>query len=125
MTNAVELFLSCRFRSLRILVMLWLCSFAASLQEGHELFARTARDSTRSYTLENTRVRLGVTFANDRLLGDRLETRGAALRPVAVETDAGFGLDIMYTDWQAPGKANNADNPVILTKKDFALVEES
>jgi len=27
----------------------------------------------------------------------------------------------MWSDWQAPGKENNADNPVVLTKKDFVF----
>src|SRR5262249_14388847 len=63
------------------------------------------------------------------LYGDRLEmqeassTRGVNTGRVSAETDAGFSLDIMYTDWQAPGKANNGEKPVLFTKKDFALVK--
>jgi hypothetical protein len=39
----------------------------------------------------------------------------------SVETDADFTLEIMWTDWQAPKYLNNAENPVLLTKSDFAV----
>jgi hypothetical protein len=40
-----------------------------------------------------------------------------------VKTDADFALDLMWTRWKAPGKINNAENPVLLTKKDFRMVQ--
>ena len=49
-------------------------------------------------------------------------TRGSA---AVIESDGDFGLDVMYTDWRAPGKQNNADNPVLLTKEDFDPVGSS
>ncbi len=107
------------------------CALALSLLGPRLTVAAIGADSTRSYTLENERVRLSVTASNDRLLGDRLEfrtmpaDRGGTKRGPVVVTDAGFSLDVMYTDWQAPGKANNAENPILLTKKDFALVGET
>lgn len=83
-----------------------------------------------TYTLENNKVSIDVTFENGNLLTDQLSTNpqwgkdyGGSQSSV-IETDADFGLDIMYTDWSAPGKVNNADNPVMLTKKDFALVNQ-
>jgi hypothetical protein len=85
-----------------------------------------ARDG--DLTLGNGTVRLTVRTGGDSLISDRLELTGpgtsvSGSRPgAAVETDADFGLDVMVTDWQAPGKANNADNPVFLTKKDFRLL---
>ncbi|MCX6138411.1 MAG: alpha-galactosidase [Ignavibacteriales bacterium] len=41
-----------------------------------------------------------------------------------VETDADFSLEIMWTDWQSPLAANNAENPLILTKKHFTVVRQ-
>jgi hypothetical protein len=37
----------------------------------------------------------------------------------SIKTDANFSLEVMYTDWYAPGKINNADNPIKFSKKDF------
>ncbi|MBI3766560.1 MAG: alpha-galactosidase [Ignavibacteriales bacterium] len=81
--------------------------------------------------LENSKVRCSVAIENGSLLFDKLEAKplwcaevGTTIPPV-VETDADFALDVMYTDWQAPGKANNADNPILLTKKDFELISHS
>ena len=42
---------------------------------------------------------------------------------LAVKTDADFALDLMWARWKAPGKVNNAENPVFLTKKDFRMVQ--
>ena len=41
-----------------------------------------------------------------------------------METDAGFALEVMWTGWRAPGKVNNADNPVTLTAQDFRLEQQ-
>jgi hypothetical protein len=35
------------------------------------------------------------------------------------ETDGGFGMEIMWTDWQAPPFFNNAENPARFTGADF------
>jgi len=79
--------------------------------------------------LENSRVKCSVQLEGDQLVSDRLEilpkwasqVRGS---PAAIETDADFGLDLMYTDWDAPGKANNADNLILMTKKYFSYVSD-
>ncbi|HMD13188.1 MAG TPA: alpha-galactosidase, partial [Bacteroidota bacterium] len=77
--------------------------------------------------MENNQVKILVKIENGELLSDRLETVPAwsekfgSSQIASLETDADFALDVMYTDWQAPGKANNADNPILLTKKDFDL----
>jgi hypothetical protein len=80
-----------------------------------------------AYTISNGAVRLTVRTSGDSLLSDRLEILPPAgfpsgKRDAGVETDADFGLDVMITDWSAPGKANNADNPVLLKKADFRIV---
>jgi hypothetical protein len=82
-------------------------------------------------SLENGKVKCSVNVEEGQLVSDRLEAQtkwidqfGSGQVPV-VETDADFALDLMYTDWEAPGKANNADNLILLTKKDFVLVDQS
>ena len=77
--------------------------------------------------LRNDYVALNVSIRGDRLLSERIEVQpGWASRlkltqSASIETDADFGLELMYTDWRAPGKQNNADNPVLLRKNDFAI----
>ena len=71
--------------------------------------------------LDNGRVSCEVRLENGRLAGDRL---AAAIGPDgkpgdALETDADFCLDVVWTDWRAPGKIDNADNPVRLGKDFF------
>ena len=78
--------------------------------------------ATRTFVLDNGLIECQVVIAHERLDSDRLTLRdaGGDLHP-SVRTDADFALDIMWSDWQAPGKENNADNPVVLTKKDFVF----
>jgi len=71
-----------------------------------------------------------VNFENGQLVSDRLDAQPkwvsqfGTRRTPSIETDADFALDVMYTDWRAPGKQNNADNPVMLTKKNFTLAKQ-
>jgi hypothetical protein len=90
-----------------------------------DMHARQNRDSVVTYRMENSHVRCTVTLTNGRLTSDRLEIlpNGSSNGKPAVESDADFGLDIMYTGWDAPGKANNADNIVMFTKEQFTFVE--
>jgi len=64
------------------------------------------------------RDREGV-LASERLellTGGKNRSRGAE---TALVMDADFEIDVMYTDWSAPGKIDNADNPLLLSKSDF------
>ncbi|MCP4657575.1 MAG: hypothetical protein GY856_19390, partial [bacterium] len=88
-------------------------------------------DGREELWLANDRVRFTVVVGGDRLLADRLEAttqwlaehdNADAGATVAVETDADFALDVMWTGWLAPGKVHNAANPVVLTRDDFDLV---
>jgi hypothetical protein len=72
--------------------------------------AAPAGDGT--WVIENGVLRLTVDVRAGRLAGDMLERvdgSGPKLR-----SDGGFSLEITWTDWSAPGKAQNADNPVTL-----------
>lgn len=76
--------------------------------------------------IKNERMAYSVFWRDGELLYDTIETakRGSgcdAAGSIKLCTDADFGINVMWTDWQAPGKANNGDNPVILTKKDFKV----
>jgi len=87
-----------------------------------------ARENQR-LTLQNDQVSFIVSIDQDRLIGDELRAQFGLLEQFSrgkspvLRTDADFAVDVMYTDWQAPGKVNNAENPVLFTKKDFSLVD--
>jgi hypothetical protein len=78
----------------------------------------------RVFTLRNARVACTVAVEGGHLSGDRVELIGGkgerSPRP-AVETDAGFALDLMWSDWRPPGKKNNGENPVMLREGDFTF----
>ncbi len=78
---------------------------------------------TEVLTVKNNRVACSVHLRDGRILYDRIKS----LKPGGgtLSTDAGFGLNFMWTGWRAPGKANNGDNPVVLTKKDFKVTRSA
>jgi hypothetical protein len=83
----------------------------------------TSGESLRLF-LSNGLIKYSIVLESDCLAGDRLAAQPDWLTErvepsLSLETDADFGLDIMWTDWRAPGKANNADNLVVLSKADF------
>jgi hypothetical protein len=76
--------------------------------------------------LGNDQVKCSVVFQKGKLTADCLETQPGWFGPVGnrshkIKTDADFGLDVQWTEWLAPGKIHNADNPVMFTKKYFQL----
>lgn len=84
------------------------------------------KDTMRTFSLSNDRITLSVAFRDGILLSDVLET--AVVKAVCpfpagsrLESDADFRMQVVWTDWLAPGKTNNGDNPVIFNKNDFRL----
>jgi hypothetical protein len=95
------------------------------------LFAQEVQVSSRknaneiTFVMENGMVRQSILIRNDQLLSDTLEslshwTSQFNRSPQQLVTDANFAIRLVWNGWQAPGKSNNADNPVIFTKKDFS-----
>jgi hypothetical protein len=116
-----------RLLSLQLAVLLFtltLCSPSSLAARQHSPHQRAA--GKRALVLENGRVRCSVRVEGEQLVSDRLEIVPAWASQnggstAAIETDADFGLDLMFSDWDAPGKANNADNLIVLTKKHFSF----
>lgn len=82
------------------------------------------------FRLNNERIKLTASFADGKLVADRIEAlpqwlQGYDAEQVVVETDGGFSLEIMWTGWRAPGKVSNADNAVEFTNADFRLLNHS
>lgn len=74
------------------------------------------------YSLERSGLKATLTVTEGRLSGDRLEMAADA-GPVVLATDGGFSVEVVWTDWSAPGKANNADNLCRFGPKDFRLAK--
>jgi hypothetical protein len=79
-------------------------------------------------SLDNGIIRCSIQIENDELRSERLELLPGtplwpqAAAPPALAMDADFAIDVMFTDWSAPGKIDNADNPVLLSREDFTVV---
>jgi len=89
-------------------------------------FKEHTENNKKIFSLENEKLKYSIYFENEMLLKDILETKPKWMKefkndPFIIETDADFSLDIMWTQWRAPGKVNNADNPVEITKRYFTL----
>jgi hypothetical protein len=114
-----------RFRSFSTLVLLLLSvslSFAQNV-----VFEERIEGDKQILGLNNEQVKCSVIFEEGKLGSDRLEAQPEWLaeygtRPLAIETDADFALNVMWTGWRAPGNVNNAENPVVLSKHDFKLL---
>jgi hypothetical protein len=112
------------------LFVAWIFSFLAVLPVAARIAHpdQQADNGAGTLSFQNERVRFSVVIENGRLVADRLEAQPgwskaeAGASPAAVETDADFGLEVMFTGWSAPGRVNNAENPVVLTKKDFTFI---
>ncbi len=70
-----------------------------------------------SITLSNDKLACEISLIEDQLSSETL--RPLEQRADAVQTDGGFSIDLMWTGWRAPGRQNNADNPVLFTSQDF------
>ena len=102
-----------------IALLLFLAAFAV---------VRQARSEESVFVLDNGIVRCSVTVKDGRLAGDvyALNADWAHKQggsPVEFSTSGDFALDFMWTSWRPPGKVNNAENPAVLTSRDFSLVK--
>ncbi|MCD6453734.1 MAG: alpha-galactosidase [Candidatus Aminicenantes bacterium] len=77
--------------------------------------------ASKSFSLENQRVRLTIIIKNGHIEKEILESKSSL--PASVITDGDFSLNVMWTGWRAPGKVNNSENPVIFNKENFIFQE--
>ncbi len=76
--------------------------------------------------ISNDRMEVAVSLKDGALGSVRASTIPAAAgAPAAWTSDGDFGMEIMWTDWQAPTTVNNAENPVLLTKSNFHVVRSN
>ena len=111
----------------------WLCFIILSFLFPLTLFSQkvktgySASGKQRIFTLSNDKVTEKVIVENDVLKADELIGNNDWLaeyhnRNHGVYTDGNFVLQMMWTDWSAPGKQFNGDLEVNFTKKDYKYV---
>lgn len=92
------------------------------------LFAQAPPESG-SFQLSNGKVKASLALREGHLVSERLETLqdwAKGQGPGALlETDGGFRVDLVWNDWQAPGKANNGDVLCQFTAKDFTFATQT
>ena len=86
----------------------------------------TDKENCRVFTMKNDKISFNVVIKDKELTGDSLSPNKEWLktfgtRPFSVYTDGDFGLQFVWTDWQGPHTTENAENPVVLNKKDFTI----
>ena len=113
---------------LAFLIFLFFAGPSAAKNQSDETspvrFTQEKRGASDVFILSNDIIRCLVSVEAGKLAGDQIEIlaprRPGENKPLLhFETDADFGIDIMWTDWQAPGMVSNAENPVLLTKEGF------
>ncbi len=108
-------------------VLVLLVLFVSSSFAQNVVFEERKEGDKQIFRLSNEQIKCSVIFEEGKLSSDKLEAQPAWLaeyrtRPFSIETDADFGLNLMWTGWRAPGNVNNAENPVMLSKNDFQLL---
>ncbi len=86
--------------------------------------------NTINFQIENNCIRQNIVIKNNLLTADTLESlenRTKHFRHTSQKliSDADFAIHVVWNGWLAPGKTNNADNPVVFSKKDFHYLSDT
>jgi hypothetical protein len=73
------------------------------------------------FTLKNDKITFTVIFKEAMLMQEIITSGAQQANPVVIHSDGNFAMEVLWSGWQAPGKIDNADNPVRFTKNDFLL----
>jgi len=119
--------------ALFLAAVLWLTGGAVQAGQPASLkpvaFDLIKEQSSQHFSLTNDLIRCAISFESNHLVLDEVKALPEWLSKfgpnpeLAVQTDADFLLNVMWTGWTAPGKVDNADNPAELTKQYFQLAE--
>ena len=109
------------------IVIIIICSFYNSLLQSQDVKTlKSSNGNQKIFLLQNENISCKVILRDnhlegDSLIGNPLWLRSLGSAPFTLYTDAGFGQQFTWTDWQAPKKIFNADNPVIFDKTDMEM----
>jgi hypothetical protein len=89
-------------------------------------FQKSSNNNSEKITLSNDRIILSICIKGGKLVSEKLMldakwSSDYGTKDITLVTDANFALEIVWTGWRAPGKLNNAENPILLTAKHFKL----
>ncbi len=106
------------------LLLIALLSGFSGLFAQNVYFSKTEIGNSINFVLQNNKVRQSIVIKNDYLYSDTLQAvkswAAAFGRPAGeLISDAGFSLDVVWAGLRAPGKNNNAANPVKFKESDF------
>ena len=78
------------------------------------------------FVLKNDKISFSLEFKKGKLQKETITsnskwTEEFDAKAITVISDGDFAIDVVWAEWQAPGKMDNADNPVRFTKNDFTL----
>lgn len=76
------------------------------------------QSQNKGFLLENDRIKVHVEIHKEQLHKENISFKDPGSTQKLI-SDADFSLDIVWTDWLAPGKYNNGENPIKLSKGDF------
>ncbi len=68
--------------------------------------------------LKNNLVKFTPVIKQGQLYSENLSFTNDTITET-IHTNGDFSFSIVWTDWLPPGKHNNGENPILLTKKDF------
>ncbi len=109
-------------KSVRLLSLFAVLFFLGALSK-----AENASLVSQKFVLKNDLIQLTLTLSQSRLIQETIRVNAQARatfngqQPV-LESDGNVAFDINWTDWRAPHKINNGENPVTLTAADFRFV---
>jgi hypothetical protein len=114
------------YRKLLISIIVFCSSLNCSLQCQDVKTLESSKGELKIFLLQNEDITCKVIISDSLLEGDSLIGNPGWLQsygsnPFSLYTDANFGLQFTWTDWQAPKKIFNADNPVTFDKNDIKM----
>lgn len=97
------------------------------LSFGQQVKSQERSDGSKTIlTLSNDQIEYSIVIDSGKILSDKLIgqsgwTKQYGTHPSPIETDGDFGMEVMWTEWQAPNFVNNAENPARLNKSNFRI----
>lgn len=108
---------------IHLFTLIFVCT--SLLSAGHTVnFEIKKEEGPKVFKLKNDKIECSIFFTGDKLEKETFRalphwTADYNRPSFTITTDADFRINIMWTGWRAPGKENNAANPVLFSKKDF------
>jgi hypothetical protein len=89
-------------------------------------FKEEKKGELRTFSLSNDLLKIYIVLYKGKIKSERIGVKEKWVDkfgslPSETEMDGDFSIEIIWEGWRAPGKVNNADNLIILSKEDFRI----